>query len=92
MNEFNDALFLLINASAQPNIFLRWTAKLLAEYAIWLIPLALVIGWQAPQVPFLYRTHLQARRLDRLCGCALLTQGCTARSNFDSNSRPSGMD
>lgn len=45
MNEFNDALFLLINASAQPNIFLLWTAKLLAEYAIWLIPLALVIGW-----------------------------------------------
>jgi undecaprenyl-diphosphatase len=45
MNEFNDALFLLINASAQPNIFLLWTAKLLADYAILLIPLALVIGW-----------------------------------------------
>ena len=45
MNEFNDALFLLINASAQPNIFLLWTAKLLADFAIWLIPLALVVGW-----------------------------------------------
>lgn len=45
MNEFNETLFLLMNASAHPNAFVVFAAKFLAEYAIWLIPFSLVIGW-----------------------------------------------
>ncbi|MES2385559.1 MAG: hypothetical protein V4593_13510 [Pseudomonadota bacterium] len=45
MNDINQALFLLINASAHPNTLLLWTAKLLAEYSIWLIPLVLIGAW-----------------------------------------------
>lgn len=45
MNDFNYSLFLLINASAHPNIALVWAAKLLADYTIWLIPLFLAIAW-----------------------------------------------
>lgn len=45
MNDINQALFLLINASEHPNTLLLWTAKLLAEYSIWLIPLVLIGAW-----------------------------------------------
>ena len=45
MQELNEALFLLINAPASPNAFLLAIAKVLADQAIWLAPLALVIGW-----------------------------------------------
>ena len=34
-----------MNASAHPNAFVVFAAKFLAEYAIWLIPFSLVIGW-----------------------------------------------
>lgn len=45
MNELNRSLFLLLNASANPDSSLVIIARFFAEYAIWLIPLALVIGW-----------------------------------------------
>ena len=45
MNQLNESLFLLINASAHPNTVLLAIARLLAEYAIWVIPLALITGW-----------------------------------------------
>ena len=45
MEELNKALFLLINGSEHPNTFLLEIAKLFADYAIWLVPLALVVGW-----------------------------------------------
>ncbi|HEY8908323.1 MAG TPA: undecaprenyl-diphosphatase [Rhodoferax sp.] len=45
MQELNEALFLLINAPASPNALLLAVAKGLADQAIWLAPLALVIGW-----------------------------------------------
>lgn len=45
MRELNEALFLWINVSDHPSAVLLTIAKLLADYAIWLVPLALVIGW-----------------------------------------------
>ena len=45
MEELNVALFLLINAPQQADAALLTIAKLIAEYAIWLAPLALVVGW-----------------------------------------------
>lgn len=45
MNELNEALFLLINAPAHPNAILLAAAKFFAEYAIWLIPAVLAVGW-----------------------------------------------
>lgn len=45
MNDINQALFLLINVSEHPNTLLLWTAKLLAEYSIWLITLVLIGAW-----------------------------------------------
>jgi undecaprenyl-diphosphatase len=45
MNDFNNSMFLLINAPAQPNLLLLWAAKFFAAYAIWLIPMCLVAGW-----------------------------------------------
>ena len=45
MKELNEALFLLINVSDHPSAVLLTIAKLLADYAIWLVPLALSIGW-----------------------------------------------
>ena len=45
MEELNEALFLLVNASEHPNTVLLAVAKLFADYAIWLVPLALVVGW-----------------------------------------------
>lgn len=45
MQELNEALFLLINAPASPNAVLLAIAKVLADQAIWLAPIALIIGW-----------------------------------------------
>ncbi|MDR3369768.1 undecaprenyl-diphosphatase [Rhodoferax sp.] len=45
MQELNEALFLIINAPASPNAVLLAIAKMLAEQVIWLVPLALIIGW-----------------------------------------------
>lgn len=45
MQELNEALFLLINAPASPNAILLAIAKVLADQAIWLAPMALLIGW-----------------------------------------------
>lgn len=45
MQELNEALFLLINASADPNALLVAMAKVFANQLIWLAPLALVLGW-----------------------------------------------
>ncbi len=45
MKEFNEALFLLINASEHPNAALLAIARVFAEYAIWVVPIALAIGW-----------------------------------------------
>lgn len=45
MQAFNEALFLLINAPASPNAVLLAIAKVLADQAIWLAPIAVIIGW-----------------------------------------------
>ena len=45
MRSFNEAVFFLLNASDQPNPMLVVAAKLFAEYAIWLVPIALLMGW-----------------------------------------------
>lgn len=45
MTELNEALFLLLNASARPDALVVTIAKLFADYAIWLMPLTLVAGW-----------------------------------------------
>ena len=45
MEQLNAALFLLINASEHPNMVLLAIAKLFSGYAIWLVPLFLVVGW-----------------------------------------------
>lgn len=45
MGKFNEALFVLLNASPQPNATLVMVARLFADYAIWLVPLTLMMGW-----------------------------------------------
>lgn len=45
METINEAVFFLLNASDQPNPILLVVAKLFADYAIWLVPLALMMGW-----------------------------------------------
>jgi len=45
MQKINETLFLLINAPATPDVFLLAIAKVLAEQAIWLAPMTLIIGW-----------------------------------------------
>lgn len=45
MQELNESLFLLLNASSQPSALVVLIAKFFADYAIWLVPLALVAGW-----------------------------------------------
>lgn len=45
MQELNETLFLLINAPASPNAILLAIAKVFANQAIWLAPMALIIGW-----------------------------------------------
>jgi undecaprenyl-diphosphatase len=45
MEELNQTLFLLINATAHPDPVLLTIAKVCAEQLIWLIPLAVLVGW-----------------------------------------------
>lgn len=45
MQELNEALFLLINASENPNEILVAIATFLAQNLIWLVPIALFSGW-----------------------------------------------
>ena len=45
MRELNEALFLLLNASDHPSAVVLTIAKFFADYAIWLVPVALVVGW-----------------------------------------------
>jgi undecaprenyl-diphosphatase len=45
MEALNHTLFLLINASAQPDSVAVALAMLFGEYAIWLVPLTLVVRW-----------------------------------------------
>ena len=44
MHELNETLFLLLNATGQPSTAVLAIARFLAEYAIWLVPLALIAG------------------------------------------------
>ena len=46
MNEINEALFLMINASEHPNPMWWRAPHFLARYVIWLVPLVLFAGWQ----------------------------------------------
>ncbi len=45
MESLNRTLFLLLNAPADPPPFLLSLARILAQWAIWLVPPALVLGW-----------------------------------------------
>jgi undecaprenyl-diphosphatase len=45
MEEFNQSLFLLINASTHPNPIILSTAMVAAELLIYLIPISLLAGW-----------------------------------------------
>ena len=45
MEDVNQSLFLLINAPAHPDASMLLLAHLLADYAIWLIPIGLIGGW-----------------------------------------------
>jgi undecaprenyl-diphosphatase len=45
MQELNEALFLLINAHDSPSAVVLTMAKVMADQAIWLAPMALIIGW-----------------------------------------------
>ncbi|PFH08322.1 undecaprenyl-diphosphatase [Collimonas sp. PA-H2] len=45
MEEFNQSLFLLFNASAHPNPITLNTAMVAADLLIYLIPVSLLVGW-----------------------------------------------
>lgn len=45
MEEFNQSLFLLINASTHPDSLLLYSAMLFAEWLIFLIPAGLLLAW-----------------------------------------------
>ncbi len=45
MNDFNQTLFLWLNATGHPSATLLTVATLLAEYAIWMLPALIGIGW-----------------------------------------------
>lgn len=45
MQDLNEALFLLINAPANPNTTLLLIARLCAEQLIWVVPASLLLGW-----------------------------------------------
>jgi undecaprenyl-diphosphatase len=45
MEALNRTLFLLINASAEPDSAIVALAMLFGEYAIWLVPVTLVVRW-----------------------------------------------
>ncbi|WHQ45992.1 undecaprenyl-diphosphatase [Alcaligenes faecalis] len=45
MEKINQALFLFLNASGHPSVALVMLAQGLADYAIWIVPVVLVLGW-----------------------------------------------
>lgn len=45
MEQFNQALFLLINADTAPNSWVVAFAKFMAALPMWLIPMLLIAGW-----------------------------------------------
>lgn len=45
MESINHALFLALNASAQPRLFVMALAVLFGEWLIWLVPLSIGAGW-----------------------------------------------
>jgi len=45
MEELNQALFLLLNASGHPPALLLAMAQVMAEWIVWLVPLILTVGW-----------------------------------------------
>jgi undecaprenyl-diphosphatase len=45
MEDLNQTLFLLLNASAHPSIFMLGVAIFFAVYAIWAVPAVIGIGW-----------------------------------------------
>lgn len=45
MEELNQTIFLMINASAHPHPLMLAVAQCFAEWAIWVIPLLLMLGW-----------------------------------------------
>lgn len=45
MQELNNSVFLLLNASSSPDATAVLIAKFFAVYAIWLVPVTLVAGW-----------------------------------------------
>jgi len=45
MQNFNETLFLLVNAPEHPNATLLWISTVLANQTVWLAPLALLAGW-----------------------------------------------
>ena len=45
MEELSQALFLWLNASEHPNTLLLDVATFFAEYALWVIPALIGIGW-----------------------------------------------
>jgi undecaprenyl-diphosphatase len=51
VEELNNALFMFINAPAQPNGALLFIAKFLAEQTILFVPFVLVVGWLMGRKP-----------------------------------------
>ncbi|MFT0546214.1 undecaprenyl-diphosphatase [Allopusillimonas ginsengisoli] len=45
MENINQALFLLLNAPPHPSMALVMLAQGLADYAIWIVPALLILGW-----------------------------------------------
>lgn len=45
MEQLNQALFLLINAPSHPDPVMLTIAKICSEQLIWLVPLAVLVGW-----------------------------------------------
>lgn len=45
METLNEALFLWLNAPADPNPWVLSAAIVLADWLIWLVPIVLVVGW-----------------------------------------------
>lgn len=45
MHKINETLFLSLHASEYPSAFLMMIAKFFADYALWIVPLVLIVGW-----------------------------------------------
>ena len=45
MSELNETLFLLLNAPEHPHVLLLTVAQFFSNYAIWVVPIGLVVGW-----------------------------------------------